>query len=237
MAHIVSNVHFTILEQLGIPYVVKKTDGKKLKIKYSRDNLLIILIPNGTKIKRVDDFINQNIDWIKNSYQKVKTNERKFIDGESYLYLGKSYQIRIIISKHPTVLFNEDTLYIYTKSNDYDTINKQMETWRYKTANILLNELLYKEFQLMKDIVDKYPELIIKNYKSRWGTCYYKSNRISLNVALIHTEIECIEYVICHELAHFVNHTHNQQFHKLVNHYIDENSCLKKLKKYKATYH
>lgn len=236
MAHTVNNIEFKILKQINVPYQVKISNGNRLTLKINQDNVLIILIPRQTKLSKVDEFLKEHLDWIIKNRAKRPMLCRNFTDNEEYLYLGKKYTIKIILSKYPTMVFNEETLFIYTKSNDYNTIKKVVDTWKIKTANIIFNEVLYKVFNKMKNYLPKYPELLIKNYKSRWGTCYFKRNQIILNIALIHTNIECIEYVICHELSHFIYPNHSEEFHKFVNKFVDESSCSKLLKKFSAVY-
>lgn len=227
---------FPILEKNKIDYQVKKSRGEKLNIKVKNDGLVIIAIPSFYEEQMVSNFIEKHLDWILKNVQKYKIRPRYFVSGEKYLYLGKTYKIELIISKYSDVILNNDIMYIYSPSDDYPIIYKIVEKWRYNCANLLFNEMFYQMFQKMTIYLDKFPNLMIKKYKSRWGTCYFKRNLVLLNLALIHTPIECIEYVICHELSHFKHPNHSNDFHQLVNEFVDENRCLKLLKKYSPIY-
>lgn len=61
-----------------------------------------------------------------------------------------------------------------------------------------------------------YPEIKIRLMKSRWGSCHYKKGLIILNTRLIEAPRESIEYVVLHELAHFIHPNHSRQFYDLV---------------------
>ena len=61
----------------------------------------------------------------------------------------------------------------------------------------------------MSHYLNKYPLLEIKRYKSRWGCCYPKKNKIIINVSVVNLPLELIEYVIYHELTHFVFDNHH----------------------------
>ena len=52
--------------------------------------------------------------------------------------------------------------------------------------------------------------------KTRWGVRNIKSMTITLNTMLIHHSIEAIDYVICHELSHFIEMNHSSNFWKVV---------------------
>ena len=93
--------------------------------------------------------------------------------------------------------------------------------------------MLFACFNKMKDVLTSYPELVIKKSKSKWGCCYFNENKIMLNVALTQVPFEIIEYVICHELTHFVVHSHSPEFHRLLEKYVPgERTLSKELKKY-----
>lgn len=57
------------------------------------------------------------------------------------------------------------------------------------------------------------PRIEIKKYKGRWGSCYYRENKVSFNLSLVHLEKELIDYVIVHELAHFLQANHSSLFY------------------------
>ncbi|OMH41079.1 hypothetical protein BLW93_01805 [Desulfurobacterium indicum] len=56
--------------------------------------------------------------------------------------------------------------------------------------------------------------------KTRWGTCNPKAKRIWLNLELIKKPTECLEYVILHELAHFIERHHNKNFKAILDKYM-----------------
>lgn len=57
------------------------------------------------------------------------------------------------------------------------------------------------------------PDIEVKKYKGRWGSCYYQENRITFNLSLVHLEKELIDYVIVHELSHFLQANHSSLFY------------------------
>jgi predicted metal-dependent hydrolase len=58
-----------------------------------------------------------------------------------------------------------------------------------------------------------------------------------LNISLIHVPLALIEYVIFHELVHFVYPNHSKEFHALLKKYVhDERMKRQKLKNYCIIY-
>ena len=52
--------------------------------------------------------------------------------------------------------------------------------------------------------------------KKRWGSCLRSKNRIILNYELIKAPKHCIEYVVLHELVHFIHRNHDQKFYNML---------------------
>lgn len=241
MSRTVNNFKISALENY-VPYQVKISKTNKMTIKINQDNHIIVSIPARTKEEEVEKFIEKHIGWIyEKTTGKLVVKERKFTTEEPYYYLGMSYVTWPVLAptkKDEKVEINQNnsTIKVYVYHPTRENCQKILNNWRKEMAIVVFNELLYKVFQKMEKYLKKYPELIIKKYKSRWGTCYYEKNQISLNVTLIHASLECIEYVICHELAHFVYHDHSPKFHKFVNMFVDEKKCLKELRKFSPNY-
>ncbi len=61
-----------------------------------------------------------------------------------------------------------------------------------------------------------HPPLILRRLKTRWGSCS-KAGRILLNTELVQAPVECIDYVIVHELCHLKVPDHSPAFHRLLN--------------------
>jgi hypothetical protein len=105
------------------------------------------------------------------------------------------------------VLLGEAKIFIPT---DFDS-----DKWLKKEANRIFTERLdywYSNFN--KRI--PYPTLTIRKMTSRWGVCNSKLNRVTLNLELIKKDISCLDYVIVHELSHFIEMNHSNRFWKVV---------------------
>lgn len=64
--------------------------------------------------------------------------------------------------------------------------------------------------------------------KSRWGVCNRKNISITLNLELIKKEVKYIDYVIIHELSHFIEFNHSHRFWEYVNKYCDDYKKIRK---------
>lgn len=102
-----------------------------------------------------------------------------------------------------------------TKEVDLDLIKRTYE------------ERLERVYVVMRESIP-YPQLKVRAMKSRWGTCNLKTKTITLNKELIKYRVEVIDYVIMHELCHFIYAHHGPLFWKLVRKYIPDYQDLRK---------
>ena len=229
------NYHIEILEQNHIPYIIIKKKYKRVSVKYNANCVLEIRQPNSFPDVEMIKFIEKHIDWIIVHKPHRLLPHEKYVNGDSYLLLGKEYMLNIIYSNYQDVKICNNQVIVHT-ANDRN-IDKLLEKFRYEQAEMVFNEILYRSFVSMEKHLTKYPTLVIKPAKSRWGCCYVNENKIMLNISLIHVPLELIEYVIFHELVHFIHPNHSNMFHELLSMYVlNEKVKRNKLKNYCINY-
>ncbi|MDD4243686.1 MAG: DUF45 domain-containing protein [Bacilli bacterium] len=231
-----------LLKNLGIDYVLKLSKaqpkkGLRIAVSFLRNGKLSIRYSKGIKPEEIEAFIAKNLVWIKTAHQKQLKPVRLFVQGEDYLYLGKSYALMPYVSRHETVIINGGQMHLYAKNASVEAKKKVVEVWKTKQCEMVFQELLYQGFQRLQKKMTQFPQLQIKNYKSRWGCCYPQKNLIILNRALIHVPIELILYVIMHELVHLLYPNHSAEFHNMLASLVpDERAKKRQLSQFRPDY-
>lgn len=188
---------------------------KRNKNTYVRidESLSIIVTTNYLTPKyKINKILLDNIDKISKMISK-----KEKIDNNFY-YLGQKYDI--IIDNNINSTFIDDNV-IYTKNET--ELNKWLKNQTKKIFKERL-DLIYKSFN--ENII--YPDLKIRNMKSRWGVCN-KKGYITLNSNLIKYNISEIDYVIVHELSHYVHFDHSKEFWNTVSKYFPDYKERKKV--------
>ena len=49
--------------------------------------------------------------------------------------------------------------------------------------------------------------------KTKWGSCAVNNNRLWFNIELAKKPLECIEYIVVHEMVHLLEKNHNKNFY------------------------
>lgn len=108
--------------------------------------------------------------------------------------------------------------YINNKSYIEKVFNKIL-----KKYILELTTKITKEYQEQLEIYKiPMPEIVIKNVKTKWGSCMPSKNRVMYNLKLVYIPLECIQYVVLHELAHYKHMNHSKQFYDFLEQFMPD---------------
>jgi predicted metal-dependent hydrolase len=165
------------------------------------------------------------LPWIKEQREKIRNQEREstreFINRETHYFQGKKYLLRIFEKdEFAKVLVNNRYLDLYIKPNTPRTTrHRVINQWYRKELKQLIPTYIAK---WEKKIPVKVHDFGIKQMKTRWGTCNIEAKRIWLNLELAKKPLQCLEYVIVHEMVHLLERTHNERFLAYLDKYMPE---------------
>lgn len=219
-----SIIHSPLSIQFGsrkLDFKLEYSNRKSLGITVTPEMVVLVKAPIDTSLEKVKEKVRKKAPWIikQQSYFlafQPRTPQRKYISGETHLYLGRQY--RLLIKKGKDIIDNERVkliggfLEVYT--NDTSETETLVKNWYRKKAEYKLHELaipLIDSFANRHKLSILKSQFSIKEMPTRWGSCTPKG-KIILNPELIKAPKGCIEYVIIHELCHLIHHDHTQRF-------------------------
>ena len=200
----------------GIEYdvILVKKNNKNTYIRVKEDGKIYIT----TNYLVSKNYIKQLLD---NNYQTIKKmierNNIKQEKNKSFYFLGKKYDIIIV----PTFEIDITEDKIFVKSEDY--LNK----WLKKQIEKIYKERLDYIYNLYQEKIP-YPKLRVRKMSTRWGVCNRSNNVVTLNSELIKYGIKQIDYVIVHELSHFIYFDHSKNFWLQVSKYCKDYKEIRK---------
>ena len=207
-------------------YELYYTDRKTLGIKVYPDTSVKVFAPIDTDLPIIEQLLKAKRKWIEKQQRSFQsylpaTPARQYIGGESFLYLGKQYMLKIEPSTAEEVKLYQGRLVVKTLNPDATHIKKLLQQWYIARATILFNKLFEEQFYLFKRFGLEKPILQIKKMEKRWGSCT-PQQKIILNPELIKAPVVCINYVILHELCHLVHHNHSKSFYRLLENFMPD---------------
>ena len=216
------------LDDIPIEVEKKKIKNLHLYVKPPYGDVKVTA-PKYVSEKEIKAFIEERRDWIIENVEKMRAVPViSYETGDRIPVWGELYTLSVL----------EDTRYSLTthENGTADLLVREGCTQEQKEA--FINEWYRKELTERVEILlpqwEAYTGLHSSGWqskvmKSRWGTCNTKTKKIWLNVRLAEHPVECLEYVILHELAHTVVPYHGSEFKAILNEYMPEWKQYKKL--------
>ena len=202
-------------------YAVTKKKIKNFIIRIYPDLRIAISVPLHASNKDIENFIQSKKEWIETTLKKIEiAKENKNNLKENIIrILSKKIEKKIIESDLERIRLTDTSIYIYSKDIDNTKIEKKLLEWKVEKLKVILDEYLEKYTKLLNTNINYYQ---IKKLSSAWGIYHKKENYISFNFDLIEKDIECIEYVVLHELCHIFYMNHQKNFWTLLEKYMPD---------------
>lgn len=206
-----------------IRFALERKNVKKVNLHIKPDLTIMVSANENVPLEFILNFVRQKASWILKNIQYFEDvqpeiqREKEYVSGESFKYLGKQYRLKVEESETEGVKYNSGFIYLYVRDKT-DTRRKEklFRGWLRNRAEIIFNESLDKMYGLIQKYDVKKPQLMIRTMKARWGSCLRDSNAILLNYELIKAPKYCIDYVVLHELIHFLYRNHDHQFYSFL---------------------
>ena len=200
----------------GVSYrvVIVRKNNKNTYVRF-KDNVVYVTTSYFTSKRFIQKLL---LDHSVSIGKMIDKGSKRIQDDEFYLF-GVLYQI----------IFDD------RKDVFVDTFNKKIHVCDMKRLDRYVRDLakdifyqhLMKWYYCFEEDIPM-PTLRIRKMKSRWGVCNIKSFVITLNLELIHYDLDCLDYVVVHELSHLLVSNHSKDFWKVVSKYCP---CYKDVRK------
>jgi len=187
------------------------------------DGRVRVSVPHDVSDEIVRAFVIRKYNWIVKHIKSFRDQERqsprKYVSGESHYLRGNKYILRVETANRPKIeIRGKKYIYFYVPEH-YTTEMRERyyENWLRKELRKDLDILVPKWERIMGL---KANEVRIKKMKTKWGSCNPIARRIWINLELIKKPHKYLEYIIVHELAHFIERKHNDRFKAILDKYM-----------------
>jgi len=195
----------------GLIKEIIRSKRRTIALQITPEAELIIRAPHKAPLETIHRFVREKMSWILAKQHFIRENyrapvEKRFVEGESFLYLGQQYKLSIVRQANEPLVFNGDEFLLLEK---YISVGEQVFVWWYKKEayNIIRQRVnFYANSNGLK-----YSGFKITSGRKRLGTCSSKG-AINFSWRLMMTPMELIDYVVVHELSHLREHNHSKRF-------------------------
>jgi len=210
--------HFTVS---GIRVEVERKDIKNLHLGvYPPNGRVRVAAPLVVSNEAVRLAVIDKLGWIKRQKARFaaqpRQSQREMVNGESHYFLGRRYRLRVHEQDAPASVAIRGIagldLFVRPDSNA-EQREAVLLRWHRQQLKTLIPPLLDKWQPALGVQVTAWG---IKKMKTKWGSCNPTAGRIWLNLELAKTPVQCLEYIVVHELAHLLERHHNERFTALL---------------------
>ncbi len=205
-----------IIEVSGIPVNVIKKNIKNMHLYVKPpDGHVEVSAPATLSDESIQLFLRTKIGWIRAKQAafeaQPRQTERQFVSGESLFVWGKRYYLHVKYSNRGnSLVLNGDDAILTVRE---ESTAKQREAWVNEWYRGLLKEQIERLLPKWIKRTSLEPSSWQTKYMTtRWGTCNTQTGKIWFNLQLAKKPVECLEYVILHELAHLKVRNHGPEF-------------------------
>ena len=144
------------------------------------------------------------------------------MSGESHYFQGRRYRLNVIYqSGLPRVVVrNKSAIDLHVRDGS-ETVQREkvLLTWYRQQLKQFIPALIA---QWEPVIGVQVAEWQVKQMKTKWGTCNIEAKRIWINLELAKKSIQCLEYIVVHEMVHLLERKHNDNFTELMNKFMPQ---------------
>ena len=202
-----------------IEVAVIRRQMRNVRLKVFPNEEVSVSAPHGVSLEWIEKFVEKKRDWIEGKlgfFRESNANDKlNFIkSGVTVRILGEQIMIIVRESWQKNVILEDAKLFIYTPDpKDEEMLSRQLEVWIRRQQKSLYESLLDKLYPIIGKYGYQRPTIMVRKMKTLWGSCNRKKGIITLNYYLYKAKQPCIEYVMLHELVHFIYAGHNREFY------------------------
>lgn len=180
--------------------------------------------------RRLDDdqvrhAVIQRLPWIKRQREQLKSasrqSQREMVTGESHYVWGQRSRLKVIERPGRAHIEPEGSRLILYVPGGTSTERRRevLDRWYREQLRFAIPSLIAKwEAKLEVSV----PRWSIRRMKTKWGSCNRETRHIWFNVELTKKHPDCLEYIVVHEMTHYLERNHGERFTKLMDGYLPD---------------
>lgn len=210
------------LGEITAAVVLKDIKNVHLSV-YPPNGHVRIAAPARMTLDNIRAYAVTRLDWIKAQQMKLRMQERvsprDYVSGESHFVWGKRYLLRVCeVDGPPHIELKARRMLLYARPGLVSRRREDIvEAWLRAQLRAAVPGLIAKWEPRLGVTVAAFH---IQRMKTKWGSCSPERAAIRLNTELAKKPIECLEYIVVHEMVHLLERSHSDRFVSLMSQHI-----------------
>ena len=200
-----------------LPYNIRRSARRKktVAVTVGPDGDVLIVAPPHLSTDELDGIVTQKAEWIVRRLRNTQVHgpglsEREFVSGESVLYLGRHYRLKVHPEDGREAKLRGGWLHVHAAPGPQQRtdVRDGVIAWFRRHAS----ERLPERVEVWRSKIGvPMPPIIVSDQQKRWGSCD-RSGTIRLNWRIIQAPMRLVDYVVVHELVHLRHRGHDREY-------------------------
>lgn len=207
---------FATIELGDLSIQVTKKDVKNVHLSvHPPDGRVTLVAPTNTRLDVARAYAISRLGWIREQQEKLKNQSRetirRFTERESHYLWGRRHLLTVVRGDtKPSVALDHKRIILTVRSGSNDEKRAEIiHEWHKSLLHKIVPYLIRKWEPKLKVKVNGY---FLQRMKTKWGSCNHRAGHIRLNTELVKKPKDLLEYVIVHEMLHFIEPTHSNEY-------------------------
>jgi len=179
------------------------------------DGRVTLVAPTSTRLEVARAYAISKLGWIRDRQAELlaqaREAPRRYVDRESHYLWGRRYLLTVIEKDaKPSVRLDHRTITMTVRPGSSESKREAvMQAWHRRLLHEALVPLIAKWQARLGVTISGY---FLQRMKTKWGSCNHRARNIRINTELVKKPKDLLEYVVVHEMLHFIEPTHNPRF-------------------------
>lgn len=216
-----------MIEQMQVGELVFQLHRKAIKNLHINvlppDGKVRVSVPQGLSDTAIRIAVVRRLPWIRQQQGEFmaqpRQSERVMCSGETHYLWGRGYRLDVTVVEGPASVKLQGGWIRMQVPAHYDAARRQVLLQKWYRP--LLRQRLDRLLQTWLPALQVEPTLVaIKRMKTKWGSSNTQQGRIWINLELVKKPVECLEFIVVHELVHLLERKHNARFTALMDKHL-----------------
>lgn len=192
---------------------------RRLHLELDEAGALVVVAPRDWPDFYTRRLLRRNLAHVHRFLRRARNRQwpaLDYVSGELHLVEGREFPLRVIEEQRrgARVRFADEELVVRLAQASPERVRAALRRWYRERAARLFKQRLDTMRAGVDWARDRDLDLQLRRMTRTWGTC--RSNGvIRLNTHLVKAPVDCIDYVISHELCHLEEMNHGPRFYEL----------------------
>lgn len=207
-----------ILNGQEVTYTLNIKKVKRLNLRVKNDGSVVVSANASCSVPTIEKFISDHADFVLNAIKKYSSIPLfNYNDGDQLYVFGEKKALKIISGKNGISVQGDNVVLCVEDEQNLPLKKKGIDAfYKYKTQKAVESMLQSVFFEFRQIYNVPMPNIKYKKLTAAWGNCRKTTAEIHFSIYLSKVDMQCIKYVIVHELAHLIEANHSQKFYNVV---------------------